>query len=54
VIKAPGLQLQEPGFKPGHAGPRCEHDLLTFILAPTAPTSLRLRMSAKQGGHVPE
>jgi len=27
------------------AGPRCEYELLTFILAPTTPTSLRLRMT---------
>jgi len=26
---------------------RCKHELLTFILAPTAPTSLRLRRSVK-------
>ena len=32
----------------------CEYELLTFILGPTAPRSLRLRSSVKQDGEVPE
>jgi len=35
-------------------GHLCEYPLLTFILAPTAPTSPRLRSSVKQDGEVPE
>ena len=31
--------------RPGHS--RWEYELLTFILAPTPPTSLRLRRSVK-------
>ena len=33
-------------------GHRSEYELLTFILAPTAPTSLRIRWSVKRDGQV--
>jgi len=43
VVKSAEVRnLENPG---SNAGPYCEYKLLTFILAPTAPTSLRLRRS---------
>jgi len=35
-------------------GHHCEYELLAFILAPTSPTSLRLRWSAKYDDQMTE
>jgi len=55
VIKNAGLTTMRTWVQiQATAGPCCEYELLTFILAPTAPISLRLRRSLKKDGQVPE
>ena len=50
MVKALGSQTENQGSNLGHGSHHCEYELLTFILALTAPTSLRLRKFVKQDG----